>query len=115
MHIKNSILLLTQISTYFPIQYATGVRLEQSVAALIQTETREDLKILAQGYVTGHFSVLVFSHPLTSQSDVVRRYSYKAILSKRKKHWRGQPPKPDSVCDHSCHYYSEPATNYVVL
>lgn len=51
MHVKNSILVLTRLAPYFPIKHATGVKLESSVAALIKAESREDLKILALGYV----------------------------------------------------------------
>jgi THO complex subunit 2 len=51
MHIKNSILVLTKIAPYFPIDYSVGIKLEKSVADLILVEKREDLKILAQGYV----------------------------------------------------------------
>lgn len=49
MHIKNSILVLTKIAPYFPIQHSAGVKLEKSVAALIAAEKREDLKIVASG------------------------------------------------------------------
>ncbi|GAA5887200.1 hypothetical protein JCM5296_004560 [Sporobolomyces johnsonii] len=66
MHIKNSILVLTKIAPYFPIEHSHGTRLERSVSELILAEKREDLKILAQGY--------------------------KAVLAKRKRHWINPPP-----------------------
>jgi THO complex subunit 2 len=49
MHIKNSILVLTKLAPVFPIEYATGIRLEKSVVDLLAVEKREDLTILAQG------------------------------------------------------------------
>lgn len=49
MHIKNSILVLTKIAPYFPIQHATGTKLLASVSDLVVAEKRDDLKILAQG------------------------------------------------------------------
>ncbi|KDE09261.1 hypothetical protein MVLG_00581 [Microbotryum lychnidis-dioicae p1A1 Lamole] len=68
MHIKNSILVLTKIAPHFPIEYKSGVRLEAAIEALLKTEQREDLKILAQGY--------------------------KAVVTKRKKLWANQPAPP---------------------
>ncbi|SCV72147.1 BQ2448_4841 [Microbotryum intermedium] len=68
MHIKNSILVLTKIAPHFPIEYKSGIRLEAAIEALLKTEQREDLKILAQGY--------------------------KAVIAKRKKHWANQPALP---------------------
>lgn len=49
MHIKNSILVLTKIAPYFPLDYSHGQHITHSVEELISAETREDLKILAQG------------------------------------------------------------------
>lgn len=49
MHIKNSILVLTKIAPYFPLDYAHGQHISHSVEELIAMEKREDLKILAQG------------------------------------------------------------------
>jgi THO complex subunit 2 len=51
MHIKNSILVLTKIAPVFPTEYDVGSDMEQAVTALIAKESREDLKILAQGSV----------------------------------------------------------------
>lgn len=51
MHIKNSILVLTKIAPFFPIQYTTGQKLEASVADLIVAEKRDDLKVFAYGFV----------------------------------------------------------------
>lgn len=65
MHIKNSILVLTKVAPYFPLDYAHGSKLDASVTALLATEKREDLKILAQGY--------------------------KAVLTKRRKDWVNRP------------------------
>ncbi|KAI5476268.1 Tho2 protein [Pseudohyphozyma bogoriensis] len=71
MCIKNSILVLTKIAPSFPTIFATGQKLLDSVNALIAKETREDLKILAQGY--------------------------KAVLEKRKKHWVEKPETSEEV------------------
>jgi len=49
MHIKNSILVLTKIAPYFPLEYSHGGHISHSVEELIAAEEREDLKILAQG------------------------------------------------------------------
>lgn len=49
MQIKNTILVLTKIAPYFPIQFETGGGLEASVATLCEVEKRDDLKILASG------------------------------------------------------------------
>lgn len=65
MHIKNSILVLTKVAPFFPLDYSHGTKLERSVASLLAVEKREDLKILAQGY--------------------------KAVLMKRKKDWVNRP------------------------
>ncbi|GAA5863246.1 hypothetical protein JCM3774_000827 [Rhodotorula dairenensis] len=65
MHIKNSILVLTKVAPYFPLDYAHGSKLDASVTTLLATEKREDLKILAQGY--------------------------KAVLTKRRKDWVNRP------------------------
>ncbi|GAA5837682.1 hypothetical protein JCM3766R1_000555 [Sporobolomyces carnicolor] len=70
MHIKNSILVLTKIAPYFPLDYSHGQHITHSVEELISAETREDLKILAQGY--------------------------QAVLFKRKKHWFNAPSAPSS-------------------
>ncbi|GAA5826823.1 hypothetical protein JCM5353_005408 [Sporobolomyces roseus] len=71
MHIKNSILVLTKIAPYFPLEYSHGGHISHSVEELIAAEEREDLKILAQGY--------------------------QAVISKRKKHWVNQPSAAPSV------------------
>ncbi|GAA5926046.1 Tho2p [Sporobolomyces koalae] len=68
MHIKNSILVLTKIAPYFPIEYEHGQHIAHSVEELIAVEKREDLKILAQGY--------------------------QAVIAKRKKHWVNAPSAP---------------------
>ncbi|GAA5910057.1 uncharacterized protein JCM6883_000540 [Sporobolomyces salmoneus] len=70
MHIKNSILVLTKIAPYFPLDYSHGQHISHSVEELIAAETREDLKILAQGY--------------------------QAVISKRKKHWFNAPSSAPS-------------------
>lgn len=70
MHVKNSILVLTKIAKYYPLQHADGVKLESAVNSLLAIEKREDIKILAQGY--------------------------KAVLNKWKKHWLNAP-KPEPV------------------
>lgn len=51
MHIKNSILVLTKIAPFFPLDHKQGETLERSVADLLAVEKREDLTILAQGCV----------------------------------------------------------------
>ncbi|GEM11852.1 tho2 protein [Rhodotorula toruloides] len=81
MHIKNSILVLTKIAPYFPLDYTVGEKLERAVSELVVVEKREDLQILAQGY--------------------------KAVISKRRPQWLNQPktettpvppaPKPASA------------------
>ncbi|GAA5828714.1 hypothetical protein JCM11251_005848 [Rhodosporidiobolus azoricus] len=76
MHIKNSILVLTKIAPYFPLEYRAGEKLEQSVTKLLAAEKREDLTILAQGY--------------------------KAVIAKRRKHWIEKPkeaPKPKEATE----------------
>ncbi|GAA5964710.1 hypothetical protein JCM3765_004364 [Sporobolomyces pararoseus] len=70
MHIKNSILVLTKIAPYFPLDYSHGQHISHSVEELIAAETREDLKILAQGY--------------------------QAVIMKRKKHWLNAPSAASS-------------------
>ncbi|KAL8281053.1 hypothetical protein RQP46_006411 [Phenoliferia psychrophenolica] len=72
MHIKNSILVMTKVADKFPLHYPAGQLLYAAVETLIRTETREDLRILAQGY--------------------------KAVLGKRRKQWLDQPPRaPDDA------------------
>ena len=56
--IKNSVLVLTKVAKLYPLQYATCSKLEASVATLILAEKREDLKILATGYVAHSFILL---------------------------------------------------------
>ncbi|GAA5893597.1 hypothetical protein JCM8208_000838 [Rhodotorula glutinis] len=69
MHIKNSILVLTKIAPFFPLDHKQGETLERSVVELLAVEKREDLTILAQGY--------------------------KAVVGKRRKHWVNKPePAP---------------------
>lgn len=68
MHIKNSILVLTKVAPYFPLDYTVGEKLERAVSELVLAEKREDLQILAQGY--------------------------KAVISKRRSQWINQP-KPE--------------------
>ncbi|GJN90767.1 hypothetical protein Rhopal_003781-T1 [Rhodotorula paludigena] len=69
MHIKNSILVLTKIAPYFPLDHKQGSELERSVNELLAVEKREDLTILAQGY--------------------------KAVLNKSRKQWINKPePTP---------------------
>jgi hypothetical protein len=38
MHIKNSILVLTKVAPYFPLDYAHGSKLDASLTALLATE-----------------------------------------------------------------------------
>ena len=52
MHIKNSILVLTKIAPFFPLDHKQGETLERSVVELLAVEKREDLTILAQGCVS---------------------------------------------------------------
>ncbi|GAA5854301.1 hypothetical protein JCM8547_001771 [Rhodosporidiobolus lusitaniae] len=67
MHIKNSILVLTKIAPYFPLDFKQGEKLEKAVGELLVKEKREDLTILAQGY--------------------------KAVITKSRKQWINRPPK----------------------
>ncbi|GAA6028291.1 hypothetical protein JCM8097_006959 [Rhodosporidiobolus ruineniae] len=67
MHIKNSILVLTKIAPYFPLDHNQGEKLEQAVVELLAAEKREDLTILAQGY--------------------------KAVINKSRKTWINKPKK----------------------
>lgn len=59
MSIKNSILVMTKVSEYFPLHYEAGAKLLTAVEVLITTEKREDLKILAQGFVAHTRTVLL--------------------------------------------------------
>lgn len=61
MNIKNSILVLTKLAPYYPIRFREGAKLEHAISELLKVETREDLKILAQGLVVpiAHFT---YSH-----------------------------------------------------
>lgn len=67
MHIKNSILVLTKIAPVFPTEYDVGSDLDKAVTALIAKETREDLKILAQGYAVTNVAGLMHSHAVFAQ------------------------------------------------
>ncbi|KAM3705521.1 hypothetical protein ACB094_03G087500 [Castanea mollissima] len=48
MEIRNSLIMLTRISTVFPVTRKTGINLEKRVAK-IKSDEREDLKVLATG------------------------------------------------------------------
>lgn len=49
MCIRNSILILTKIAKFFPRSAKEGPALEATIANLIASEKREDLKVLALG------------------------------------------------------------------
>jgi THO complex subunit 2 len=49
MCIRNAILILTKIAKYFPANQKEGGALEGTISELIDTEKREDLKVLAMG------------------------------------------------------------------
>ncbi|WFD41584.1 THO2 plays a role in transcriptional elongation [Malassezia psittaci] len=49
MRIRNAIVVLNRVSAHFPLYEQHGKQLEASVDHLIHTETRGDLKVLAQG------------------------------------------------------------------
>ena len=51
MQIRNSIIILTRINNYFPVRKSKGKALEKIVSAIVENESREDLKILAMRYV----------------------------------------------------------------
>lgn len=51
MHIRNGIAILKELDGLVPLFAEQGVLLEKAVAALIAKETREDVKVLAVGYV----------------------------------------------------------------
>lgn len=51
MCIRNAILILTKVAKFFPLFQVHGNQLESVVSALIAEEKREDLKVLALGYV----------------------------------------------------------------
>lgn len=48
MEIRNALIMLTRISTVFPVTRKTGINLEKRVAK-IKSDEREDLKVLATG------------------------------------------------------------------
>lgn len=51
MCIRNTILVLTKIAKFFPMFATQGKQMEEVVASLLATEKREDLRVLALGYV----------------------------------------------------------------
>ncbi|KAK4046542.1 THO2 plays a role in transcriptional elongation [Microbotryomycetes sp. JL201] len=71
MAIKNAVLVFTKLAPVYPLVYSDGMKLDKAVSDHLATEKREDLTILAQGY--------------------------KAILTKRRKTWLGQPAKAGSA------------------
>lgn len=71
MHVRNAVIVFNRISEHFPDSHKTGESMYAMVKQLIADEKRDDLKILAQGYL--------------------------AQLTKRRHTWGGSdqaPPKP---------------------
>lgn len=52
MDIRNALIMLTKISSVFPVTRKTGINLEKRVAK-IKSDEREDLKVLATGVAAG--------------------------------------------------------------
>ena len=50
MQVRNSIIILTKIESFFPRLRKIGASLEKSIATIVETEEREDLKVMALRY-----------------------------------------------------------------
>lgn len=51
MHVRNAVIVYNRISEYFPDNNNAGERMYSMVNSLVADEKRDDLKILAQGYL----------------------------------------------------------------
>ncbi|TIB69573.1 hypothetical protein E3P77_00340 [Wallemia ichthyophaga] len=68
MHVRNAVIVFNIVSEFFPESHKTGESMYNLVKELVSNEKRNDLKILAQGYL--------------------------AQLSKRRHSWGGADPEP---------------------
>ena len=57
MHIKNVVIVLQKILPFFPREAGLGEQMERKLKSAIADETREDLKLLLQSYVSSLFSL----------------------------------------------------------